>query len=126
MRELWRRLQDFRARTGARRRADADYWRDLRAGRRPPTVAEVLSQVSGVVSVTYPEPSVDPTLLPRPSLAGLEAACRERMAAVARHGAARGFDSARVRAALLAQADHALDLYNLASSAFDDLEELVP
>ena len=65
-------------------------------------------------------------LLPRPSLDGLEAACRERMALVVRHGPARGFDSGRVRAALLAQCDAAFDLYLLAASAFDDNEELAP
>jgi hypothetical protein len=65
-------------------------------------------------------------LLPRPSLDGLEATCRERMAAVVKHGPARGFDTGRVRAALLAQCDAALDLYNLAATASDDTEELVP
>jgi hypothetical protein len=63
---------------------------------------------------------VDDTFLPRPSLEGLEAECRYRMAAVAGMPEPRGWLSAREpgsKPKKRAELDACLDLYNLAVEA---------
>jgi hypothetical protein len=65
---------------------------------------------------------VDDSFLPRPSLEGIEAECRYRMAAVAGMPDDRGWHSARQlgsKAKKRAELDDALDLYNLAKDALD-------
>ena len=69
---------------------------------------------------------VDDSFLPRPSLEGLEAECRYRMAAVAGMPADRGWWSAKQpgsKTEQLAKLDDALDLYNLAVEALRENEE---
>jgi hypothetical protein len=60
---------------------------------------------------------VDDSFLPRPSLEGLEAECRIRMATVAGMPEPRGFDTGKAKARKRAELDDALDLYNLAVEA---------
>jgi hypothetical protein len=60
---------------------------------------------------------VDDSFLPRPSLEGLEAECRIRMATVAGMPEPRGFDTGKAKAKKRAELDDALDLYNLAVEA---------
>ena len=64
-------------------------------------------------------PCHDETLMPRPSLEGIEADCRKRMAAIAGFQV-RGFDSAKVRAKHIAELDDQLDLYNTVKETFGD------
>lgn len=64
------------------------------------------------------------TLLPRPTLEKLEADCRVLMSEVVACKV-RGFDSARLKAQKMRELDHALDLYNLAASAWRE-DELCP
>jgi hypothetical protein len=65
---------------------------------------------------------VDDSFLPRPSLEGLEAECRIRMATVAAMPEPRGFDTGKAKARKRAELDAALDLYNLAVEALREDE----
>jgi hypothetical protein len=69
---------------------------------------------------------VDDSFLPRPSLEGLEAECRTRMATIAAMPEPRGWLSAREpgsKPKKRAELDAALDLYNLAVEALRADEE---
>jgi hypothetical protein len=69
------------------------------------------------------EPDEEPepvALMPRPSIDGLEYACRLLMAELAKMPPARGFDTARDRAKKQVEIDDALDLYNFAAQMLVD------
>jgi hypothetical protein len=63
---------------------------------------------------------VDDSFLPRPSLEGIEAECRYRMAAVAGMPEPRGFDTGKAKQRAREALDESLDLYNLVKDAIDD------
>jgi hypothetical protein len=68
-----------------------------------------------------PEPElVEVTLTPRPSIDGLEYACRLLMAELAKMPPARGFDTGRDRRFKRDEIDDALDLYNFAAQMLVD------
>jgi hypothetical protein len=62
---------------------------------------------------------VDDSFLPRPSLEGIEAECRYRMAAVAGMPEPRGFDTGKAKQRARDALDESLDLYNLVKDALD-------
>jgi hypothetical protein len=101
---------------------------DPGAGRGTPAIEEARVVVTDEPSrgLTYgagfnPGP-VDDSFLPRPSLEGLEAECRIRMATVAGMPEPRGFDTGKAKARKRAELDETLDLYNLAVEALRENE----
>jgi hypothetical protein len=67
------------------------------------------------------EPDEEPVvLMPRPSIDGLEYACRVLMAELAAMPPARGFDTAKDRAFKQREIDDAFDLYNFAVQMLED------